>query len=181
MKHVRWRVLTSCTAVASVVLLAAACGSGTTSVDAPATGTRPATAASAASDPIRPCSYITKAEAEGALGIPLQDPREGAYNPVSLDAACEFDSAGELQTLALSVRITNLVDQAASIQRLEDLMGGDRQPVEGLGDRAFVALSQLFVFKGGRQVTVIVTAIVRPQDKRVEAREAIARMVVERL
>lgn len=143
--------------------------------------TASAGAAAVEPPPIEPCTYITKDEAEEALGMTLQEPRASAYNPVSRDAACEFDSAGDIQTLALSVRVANLANQQASIKRLEELVGDGSEPVEGLGDRAFYALGQLFIFKADRQATIIVSPIVRPQEKRLAARDAIARLVVERL
>lgn len=169
---------TTVLAAFTIVLLA---GCGRPADDAPPAAAESPSAAATADTPIQPCSFITKEEAENALDMSLQDPRAGDYNPVSRDAACEFDSAGELQVVALSVRITNLVNQEASVQRLRDLIGDGSEEITGLGDHAFYTLGQLFVFKGQRQVTVMVTPVVRPPEKRTAARDAVARLVLERL
>jgi hypothetical protein len=162
------------------LLMLAACGGGRPASDAeepPA----PAAAPPAGTAPFDACRFITKAEAESALGMELDDPKSGAYNPVANDAECTFDTAGDGQLRALSIRVTALQNQAAGVERLRELLGPDVETRAGLGDHALVAAGQLFVFKGRRQVTIIVAPQMGQGMNREEARDAVAKTVLARL
>jgi hypothetical protein len=74
--------------------------------------------------------------------------------------------------------VAHVGNPEASYAELEELFGADGEVVEGLGDRAILGMSQLTVFQGEHQVTVLVTPVVYDADARREARRKIAEVVL---
>lgn len=142
----------------------------------------PAPAASAASsDAPDACALLPKTDAEAILGVTLKDPEPATYNPVGEVSECVFETDADPSIEAIELRVARVGNPEASYAELEQLFGADGEVVEGLGDRAIVGMSQLFVLQGEHRVTVLVTPVVRQAEARRDAARRIAETVLEGL
>jgi hypothetical protein len=135
-------------------------------------------ASSAPSDTLDACALLPKAEAEAILGLTLRDPEPATYNPIGEVSQCDFETDADDPLEAIELRVAHVGNPEASYAELEELFGADGEVVEGLGDRAILGMSQLTVFQGEHQVTVLVTPVVYDADARREARTKIAEVVL---
>lgn len=155
-------------------------GTPATSADAapePAGSTAPATR----SDAPDACALLPRADAEAILGVTLADPEPATYNPIGEVSECVFETDADQPLEAIELRVARVGNPETSYADLEELFGTDGEVVEGLGDRAIVGMSQLVVYQGEHQVTVLVTPVIRDAAARREAARRIAETVLARL
>lgn len=171
-------------ALLALPALGCAPDAGHEEADAPAgEASEPAGSArsSTPSDAPDACALLPKAEAEEILGLTLRDPEPATYNPVGEVSKCVFETDADDPLVAIELRVAHVGNPEASYAELEELFGADGEVVDGLGDRAILGMSQLTVFQGEHQVTVLVTPVVYDADARRKARTKIAEVVLGRL
>lgn len=137
-------------------------------------------AASTASDGFDACAYFSKSDAEAVLGQPVSDPKPGGYSPVPRASECTFDAVShDPPVQILSIRVEKPANPDVTYKRLRETFS--QKEVEGVGERAFSGLGQLFAFQGSHQVTVSVSPVVRQSEQRHEAAVSIAKTLLSRL
>jgi hypothetical protein len=141
-------MLASCCAV-----VLAGCGDGGDAGDGT---TSPPAAASAAAAP-DPCSLITKAEAEAAIGAAVTGPDKSS-GMGNFDQ-CQYQYSGERLTDVGAVTVQVEAVDLASKQKAFADAADPTEPVSGIGDAAFWAPghSALFVGKGNLTTSFSVT------------------------
>lgn len=131
--------------------------------------------------PVDPCSLITAAEAQNALG-------EAANPPVSMDlgsglSTCKYDTATGLKEVGIDVHVFS--DSAGATAEFDKNkqgiidVGGKVEPISGIGDQAFSTEHTVDVLKGTTFLVVVVNAKSTEDD--IAIAKSIAQQAVARL
>ncbi len=152
----------------SVVFLAACGGSGATqppgatppaqeAKSTPTTPTRPAQTPAAtpqaAGAAIDPCSLLTKAEVEAAIGVAVTEPAREVVGPM---AACNFNDPNAPIFRTVTVMVTTF-DTSLQAKGAFEMITAERTSVPGIGDDAYwveLGFYSLSVLKGRYNVDV---------------------------
>lgn len=94
---------------------------------------------------VDPCTFFTKAELESAVGYPLGPAKPGRGEPT-----CRFPNPTRG---TVTVRAGDLVTPA-QFDSLKLYTGTDIEPVSGIGVKAFLWGSRIYVLSGNRQLMV---------------------------
>jgi len=138
---------------------------------------------------IDPCTLLTKAEAEAALGEQVKEPeftdtknplgqKLCLYSPVSENTG-RFIQIGLVQNEGMG---KNLRDQGYNVEQLytetkKNLT--DAKPVSGIGDEAFWGTNGLHILKGNVYLNISVGNSSKPEN--LELAKGLAEKVVSRL
>ncbi len=129
-----------------------------------------------AKNAINPCTLITKAEAEAAVGAQVGEPKEDSYPPLY---GCRFE-ADVLKFVGISLIEFNDEQQAEEAFQWEiDL--NHYEEVSGIGDRALKPeIGDISVLKGKYEVTI---SMVNDSDKEAcyEKAKELAALAISRL
>jgi hypothetical protein len=139
-------------AVALLCLVAAACG-GNDEAESPTT-TRERyvpVVPEQISEGTGPCGLLTQAEVSSAVGLPA-DP--GAGQQSGGGGSCSWTLRG---SGAQAVNLVTLALGGDPYQQTLSTAPKPIEPVDGVGDRAFIATDTVWAFKGPRVVAVQVT------------------------
>lgn len=129
-----------------------------------------------------PCSLLTKAEVQEAVGTPVSD---GEVNKVNR-TVCDFkvDGLGS----AVSVMLTGKIPGDSAEKTVADLKKQkiSAQVVSGFGDRAYAAapgfgMQQLGVYKGSSYVIVTVLLMGAPEAKSKKVAELVMNKALARV
>ena len=175
------RIVGYLTVLGACVLLAACGGSNETTGSATASPTQSTAATGANSSATRPpavtpdpCSLLTKAEVEAALGAPISEPTQSGIGTPNV--ICDF--RGQAQTGVLL--LVNNGSTSAGAKRIFDASRRDTYPeVAGLGESAYWQENSggIHVLKG----SFVVNLDVRPpagKDRLAFARELATKVLV---
>ena len=115
--------------------------------DAPSAASSGAQSGSAQARPskIDPCTFFTKAELESAVGYPLGPAKPGRGEPT-----CRFPNPTRG---TVTVRAGDVIT-SAQFDSLKLFTGPDIEAVSGIGDKAFLWGSRIYVLSGNRQLMV---------------------------
>jgi hypothetical protein len=141
------------------------------------------------SQPIDACSLITKAEAEAAIGMAVEEP-EFSEQPATGQKTCFYDGTEEnigtgfvqLSILRTDEMPDNIVEAGQSAEVIyyslkdNDL---DMKEIEGIGDEAFWGTGGLYVLKEDVYFTISVGNSSVPEN--VEICKSLAEIVISRL
>jgi hypothetical protein len=129
-----------------------------------------------------PCSLLTKAEVQEAVGRPVSD---GAVNTTNR-TVCDFqvDALGSAVSVMLtSKRPADSAEKTVAELKKQKITG---QVVSGFGDSAYTSspgygMQQLGVYKGSSHVIVTVLLMGAPEAKSKAVAEAVMRKALVRL
>jgi hypothetical protein len=129
-----------------------------------------------------PCSLLTKAEVQEAVGTPVS---EGAVNTINR-TVCDFkvDALGS----AVSLMLTGKIPSDSAEKTVAELKKQkiSAQVVSGFGDSAYTStpgygMQQLAVYKGSSHVIVTVLLMGAPEAKSKAVAEAVMRKALVRV
>jgi hypothetical protein len=138
--------------------------------------------ATAAPAPVQdPCTLVTEAEAEAALG--------GHVARLAAGRTCTFTvtTGGAFRALSVVSGLENADagNLADAVRTYAELAGAQLAPHAGVGDEAYATLdsriSQLIARSGERIVTVILLGVEAPPDQRITTMTDLARTALSRL
>lgn len=128
----------------------------------------------AGSPPTGPCSLLTKAEVQEAVGTPVS---EGAVNKINR-TVCDF-SVGDLGS-AVSIMLTGKIPGDTAEKTVAELKKRNiaGQVVSGFGDSGYASspgygMQQLGAFKGSSHVIVTVLLMGAPEAKSKKVAETV--------
>lgn len=132
-----------------------------------------------------PCTLITKAEAETALGEPVEDPECTTNSPVG-QVICSYSTPETFKFVQIALTrtgdmpdsLTEIGESAATIfETTRDNIEG--QNISGLGDQAFWGVPGLHVLKGDIYFCISVGSTDKPEN--LEMAKGLAELVLSRL
>src|SRR5579871_3790829 len=129
-----------------------------------------------------PCSLLTKAEIQEAVGTPVSD---GAVNAINR-TVCDFkvDAFGSAVSVLLTGKIPGDSAEKTVAELKKQKISG--QVVSGFGDSAYVSspgfgMQQLGVYKGSSHVIVTVLLMGAPDSKSKAVAESVMRKALVRV
>ncbi len=130
---------------------------------------------------VSPCSVVTKAEVQEAVGAQVS---EGAINPHN-KAVCDF-KAGDSGTISILLTPRTAADKAERTVAELKKRGIQAEVVQGFGESAYASspgygMQQLGAFKGSSQVIVTVMLFGKPEAKVKAIGQAIMRKALVRV
>jgi Protein of unknown function (DUF3558) len=137
--------------------------------------------AQASANDVDPCSLITKAEAEAALGEPVQEPKVTTLGM----RTCSFLPVKE----SLDKRIVSVGVQRAGGPNLDAIKQvtsetANTAPVPGIGEKAVWekgGVDELWILQGNALIRVVVSTPAKPESVRLDAAKHLAQSVLGRL
>jgi hypothetical protein len=112
------------------------------------------------------------------LDATLKESDRPAVNPVARSSECRYEATDGTRVLVL--QLEELANPAARLEQFRQ-MWTDAETIDGLGDYAFYAASQLFVFEGDHQLVLTLGMPGRPPAERRERATEAAGTAVSRL
>jgi hypothetical protein len=154
------------------IVVAAGCGG-----DRPgdSTSTTPPAGSAGSDAALDPCTLVTRAEADQALGAASTPERPGEANIPPRLLTCRYTAPRGQGLAVMTVMVRAGYSDAEAKTTFQGMREvGPTQPVAGLGDDAFWLADQLWILKGTRSISV-------SGDLDHATGEALARKALERL
>lgn len=136
---------------------------------------------------INPCSLLTKAEAELALGEQVKEQELSDSRNVLGQKICIYSAASSMRFIQLSIVQTSGMDKvmkeqgytSAMLYKDTESMMTSPQPISGIGDQAFWGTPGLHVLKGETYLTISVGNTDLAEN--LELAKKIAQKVIQKL
>jgi hypothetical protein len=141
---------------------------------------------------IDPCSLITKAEAEAAIGEKVEDPTTEDGNKEWGQTRCVYSSASESSAKFVQISVVQTESITEGLRQkgyttaklLEDTRTQVKgKPISGIGDDAYWGNSNLHVLKKDAYITISTGLVLNPKNEpaAIDTAKTLALKAVERL